>query len=196
MRYLFCFALLLLPMARLQADASATAGTSVQPSPTPTVNYAEIPGIHTDKSFTPDRQYQLWPHVDTKEMQRLQAMKNVAIADARSEVEWEQGHIPGAVAVPLGDFDKAYAKNESKFKKARYIVVYCHGPGCHLSEMACKNFYDKGYRNIVNYYIGWPGWSQENLPSQDKEGKITVVSNALTPTPGVAASPLTTTVAH
>lgn len=157
--------------APLSVTAQATA---------PVVSFASIDGVETDRSFTPDATFAAWPHVNLKEAQRLQGMHGVVFADARSKVEWDQGHIPGALPVPLGEFDASYKKYEKKFKKARYIVVYCHGPGCHLSDMACKNFHDKGYTNVVNFYQGWPGWSDAKLPTEDREGKIT------TPPPATA----------
>jgi rhodanese-related sulfurtransferase len=181
---------LLLSLAVLKLGAASVSGTAdVQPTPTATIPITVIDGVVTDRSFTPDAQFAAWPHVNLEEAQRLKALHGVVFADARSKVEWDQAHIPGALPVPLGDFDNAYKQFEKKFKNARFIVVYCHGPGCHLSDMACKDFRAKGYKNVVNFYQGWPGWSDAKLPVEDKDGKITTPS-ALSPTASANFTPI------
>jgi rhodanese-related sulfurtransferase len=180
-----------LAVCALSAD-TAQPPPAAQPLPTAeAVPLAHIPGVETDTSFTPDKVFSDWPHISLKEAQRLLPLKGVVFADARSKVEWDQAHIPGALPVPLGEFDAAYKKNEGKFKRARFIVVYCHGVGCRLSDMACMDFRKKGYRNVVGFYGGWPAWSTAALPVQDLNGKISVPKPQPSPqaTPTPAAHP-------
>ena len=169
--------------------ATPTAAAAVPtPQPTPTVHFAHVAGVETDKTIIPDPKFSAWPHINLKEAQRLQKARGVVFADMRAKVEWDQSHIPGAICVPQGEFDAYYSKSEKKFKKARIIVVYCHGVGCHLSDLGCQHFHDKGYKNVVNFYGGWPDWSGAKLPIQDGQGKL-IVS---TPVPAPAMSPTPT----
>lgn len=167
------FAMIVALAGPLTADVSPTAAAAASPAPTAVVTFAVVKGVNTDKSIAVEAAYAAWPHISLEEAQRLHKMKGVVFADARAKVEWDQSHVPGAIPVPLGEFDAYYAKNAKKFKTAKYIVVYCHGVGCHLSDMACKHFHEKGHRNVVNFYSGWPAWSGAALPTQNSAGVIT-----------------------
>ena len=186
---------LALGLAAFRLAADATTPVSIVPAPTPKpLPFATIKGVETDRSIiVTQAEFAGWPHISLAEAQRLLAMKSVVFADARAKVEWDQGHIPGALPVPLGEFDAYYKKNESKFKKAKYIVAYCHGVGCHLSDMACKNFVAKGHHNVVNFYGGWPAWTGAKLATQDLAGKITTpapeTSTAAAGVPSPSLSP-------
>jgi rhodanese-related sulfurtransferase len=130
------------------------------------VPLAHVEGVNTDPSIEVPPQYAAWPHINLEEAKRLLAMKGVVFADARSKVEWDQSHIPGALPVPLNEFDKYYDLNKGKFQSAKVIVAYCHGVGCHLSDRACMMFQGKGHKNVVNFYAGWPAWSEAKLPTE------------------------------
>ena len=173
---------LILAIALTVALSRSAGADSVTPTAqaSPTPKFVDLKGVHTDRSFTPSPEFAAWPHINLAEAQRLRALGGVVFADARAKVEWDQGHIPGALPAPLGEFDAYYSKNEARYKKARYIVVYCHGPGCHLSDLGCKHFAEKGYHNVVNFYQGWPGWSEAKLPIEMGTGTI------VTPTPAPA----------
>jgi rhodanese-related sulfurtransferase len=148
--------------------------TSVPPTPTVAVTPYTVAGVTPDVTWVPEGQYRYWPHIDLYEVERLHTKKSgVLFVDARSQVEFESGHIPRAISVPLGDFDQYFKKYAREIRRAKVIVVYCHGGGCHLSEKTCEKFYQKGFRNVVNFYNGWPAWQQANLPVQDKSGKVT-----------------------
>ena len=157
------------------------AAQAVSPPAKPKV-FAHVAGVETDESIDVQDSYMAWPHINLKEAQRLHAQKHVVFADARAKVEWDQAHIPGALPVPLGEFDKYYKERQKKFERASIIVVYCHGVGCHLSDMACQKFREKGHKNVVNFYGGWPDWSGAKLPQENREGKPPLP----TPTPSPA----------
>lgn len=175
---------------RLQAaDPVPVPATLVAPQPTPNITFAVVPGVETDHNIIAQGEFGNWPHISLKEAQRLHGMKGVVFADARSKVEWDQSHIPGALPAPLGEFDAYYKKYKKKYDKARYIVVYCHGVGCHLSDMAAKNFVGKGYKNVVNFYGGWPDWTAAQLPVEDMRGKAPKPAPVPSPMPPAAATP-------
>lgn len=157
------------------------------PQPTPNVTFAEIEGVETDRAAIPQAKFAAWPHISLKEAQRLHGLKGVVFADARGKVEWDQSHIPGALPAPLYEFDLYYKKYQKRYQKARTIVVYCHGVGCQLSDIACEKFTQKGHKNVVNFYSGWPAWSNSKLPIEDMRGKKVKPTPVPTPKPPVTA---------
>ena len=80
--------------------------------------------------------------------------KGMAVLDIRSHKEYEQGHIPGAVHVPLSDIgDKV-----KKLKKDKELVVYCQNGN--QSIWAIKRLMGMGYKNMYNLKGGYRAWKR------------------------------------
>jgi rhodanese-related sulfurtransferase len=101
--------------------------------------------------------------------------------DVRSEVEFEQGHPPGALNLPIAHLgpggmtpnpeflsvvERAFGKNEK-------LVVGCKAGG--RSRKAAEIMVQAGFTDISDMAAGWegsrdafgrplPGWSRRNLP--------------------------------
>jgi rhodanese-related sulfurtransferase len=106
-----------------------------------------------------------WKHYHWDEALAMWKGKQALFCDARAKTEYDQGHIPGAIPLPLGEFDKYYALYKHKLKHAKYIVTYCHGAGCQLSnKVAQKLVNDKKFANVGSFFGGWPMWQQHNMP--------------------------------
>ncbi len=84
----------------------------------------------------------------------LEQKKGMMILDVRSDKEYEQGHIPGAVHVPLSDIgDKV-----KKLKKDKDLVVYCRSGN--QSIWAIKRLMGMGYKNLYNLKGGYSAWKR------------------------------------
>jgi len=89
----------------------------------------------------------------------------VALFDVRGDVEYEQGHIPGAKTAPLGSltFRVARVMNPDSF-----VAVYSTDEDCTLASEATERLEDLGLRNVHRYTAGLEGWRQaghEVVPS-------------------------------
>lgn len=62
--------------------------------------------------------------MELPEFQKLHAAKKVLVVDVRDSQSFANGHIPGAINVPLGDEEQAAHFNRLKAEK-RPIVTYC-----------------------------------------------------------------------
>jgi ArsR family transcriptional regulator len=91
-------------------------------------------------------------------MQRLKD-KSVLLLDVRPEDEFAQGHLPGALNVPLGQLGKRL----SKLPKGTQIVAYCRGPYCVLSFEAVAALRAKGF-DARRLEDGYPEWKGAGLP--------------------------------
>ena len=76
------------------------------------------------------------------------------ILDVRTDEEYNQGHIPGAILIP--DFEIAVRAEEELPDKDRLILVYCRSG--RRSKLASQTLADMGYRNVKEFggIMDWP----------------------------------------
>jgi rhodanese-related sulfurtransferase len=96
---------------------------------------------------------------------RLQRKDKLVVLDVRPREEYEAGHIPGAVSVPLDELKKRI----KELPKSRQIVAYCRGPLCALAPDATRYLKSKGYK-VKRLVEGAPDWEAAGLPlSRERE---------------------------
>jgi len=86
----------------------------------------------------------------------LDQKKGMVLLDVRSNKEYEQGHIPGAVHVPLSDI----GNKVKKLKKDKELVVYCRNGS--QSIWAIKRLMGMGYKNLANLKGGYHAWKRRH----------------------------------
>jgi rhodanese-related sulfurtransferase len=83
------------------------------------------------------------------------------IIDVRSIDEYKDGHIKGAISIPVSDLEKRIGE----IPKDKQIIVYCNGSGCNRSVAAAKILVKYGYKNVNN--VGGTGiyeWKEKGYP--------------------------------
>ena len=83
----------------------------------------------------------------------------VTLLDVRPSEEFEAGHIPSAVSVPLAALESRLAD----LPHDREVVAYCRGPYCVLAMKAVEVLRAKGFR-AVRMEEGVPDWRARGLP--------------------------------
>jgi rhodanese-related sulfurtransferase len=81
------------------------------------------------------------------------------VLDVRPEDEFRQGHLPGALNIPLAQLERRLAELPAD----REIVAYCRGPWCVLSFEAVAVLRQRGYR-VRRLEDGFPEWKVAGLP--------------------------------
>lgn len=81
---------------------------------------------------------------------------NVLLLDVRPSVEYEFGHITGAISVPMNEL----IANLKNIAKEKDIIVYCRGPFCALADEAVKILSERGY-NARRLDEGYPEWKMK-----------------------------------
>jgi rhodanese-related sulfurtransferase/DNA-binding transcriptional ArsR family regulator len=104
------------------------------------------------------RRDQLEP-VTRKELRRLVRDGLVTILDARPREEYEAGHIPGALSVPVEELERRL----SEVPTDREVIAYCRGPYCVYSLEAVTLLRQRGYR-ARRTEDGLPAWRSSGLP--------------------------------
>ncbi len=84
--------------------------------------------------------------------------------DARSREDYEDGHIKGAVSLPVGQFDESIDAFHDQYSPASSIVTYCSGRTCEDSHRLAYLLFDEGYTNVTVMIDGYPGWESEGYP--------------------------------
>jgi rhodanese-related sulfurtransferase len=91
--------------------------------------------------------------------QRINRKDKLVVLDVRPREEYDAGHIPGAISIPLEELQK----RNKELLRSKEIVVYCRGPLCALAPEATRYLKGKGYR-VKRLVEGAPDWEAAGLP--------------------------------
>lgn len=83
---------------------------------------------------------------------------DVTVLDVRPADEFEAGHIPGALSVPLAELKRRIGG----LPRSREIVAYCRGPYCVMAVEAVELLRRKGFK-AVRLEEGVPDWRARGL---------------------------------
>ena len=89
---------------------------------------------------------------------------NVLFVDARTSDDYDDGHIPGAVSLPVGQFDEHIDAFLDQHNIEQPIVTYCSGRTCEDSHILAKLLMDFGYSDVKVFIDGYPGWEAAGYP--------------------------------
>ena len=90
----------------------------------------------------------------------MESETDFIILDVRTQAEYDQGHIPGAICIPnetIGGEEIPALPNKSQL-----ILVYCRSGN--RSKQAAQKLADAGYTGIVEFG-GILSWTGETVPS-------------------------------
>jgi rhodanese-related sulfurtransferase len=80
------------------------------------------------------------------------------VVDVRESDEWANGHIAGAIHIPLGQLGRRYRE----LPQDRDIVLVCHLGS--RSEMATVMLMRAGFTRAINMQGGMDAWIHNHLP--------------------------------
>jgi rhodanese-related sulfurtransferase len=94
------------------------------------------------------------PLIEPTAVKSLMAIgSKITIVDVRRPDETAQGHIAGAILMPLDSLPNAYSSLPKKGK----LIVYCRSG--HRSAQAVQFLLDHGYKNAVSMNGGYLAWT-------------------------------------
>ncbi|MFC0773021.1 metalloregulator ArsR/SmtB family transcription factor [Terrimonas alba] len=85
--------------------------------------------------------------------------KNIVLLDVRPVGEYNNGHIPDAINIPVEELS---AKLKKLAKNKEYIA-YCRGPFCVFADEAVTLLIKKGFK-AKRLFEGFPDWKLKGLP--------------------------------
>ncbi len=101
-----------------------------------------------------------YSEVSSKEALKLIANLNPFILDVRTAGEFSDGHIEGAVLIPIQELQGRLG--ELKGREKDPLFVYCRSGN--RSTVAGKFLVDAGFEQVINLRRGLVDWSRAGLP--------------------------------
>jgi rhodanese-related sulfurtransferase len=95
--------------------------------------------------------------VDVHEAHRRQAT-GALVVDVREPSEWQQGHAPDAVLVPLGSL----AARVADIPRDRDVLLICRSGN--RSATAQRHLHQAGFERVFNVSGGMNAWAGAGLP--------------------------------
>lgn len=103
--------------------------------------------------------------INLEDLIRLSRSGKITIIDARPELLYRRGHIPGALNLP-STLISTGSKPELPMSKDERIVVYCVDIKCDASSKVARFLKQAGYTNISIFSGGWVQWVEARLPEE------------------------------
>jgi hydroxyacylglutathione hydrolase len=88
-------------------------------------------------------------------------LADVTVLDVRSANEWANGHLPGALHIPLGYL----AERAEEIPRSKPVVVQCQSGA--RSSIAASVLERLGFSDVSNLSGGFSGWSASGLPVEE-----------------------------
>lgn len=82
------------------------------------------------------------------------------VIDARPQVKYLEGTIPGAINLPFQEWEKRHGILPAD--KATTLIFFCGGLKCDLSHKSAAKARELGYSDVRTYAEGWPEWIEKS----------------------------------
>ena len=97
--------------------------------------------------------------VSLRDLRRLVRDGLVTVVDARPRDEYEAGHLPGALSIPVPELERRL----KEIPKDQEVIAYCRGPYCVYALETVTLLRKRGYR-ARRAAEGLPAWRAAGLP--------------------------------
>ncbi len=89
--------------------------------------------------------------------------------DARHGFDFQEGHIPGAINIPLTEVG-SLQQLISSLPKDEVIITYCDGQDCNSSEALARILIASGCTRVKVFWDGWHAWlsNEKQDPGMDQ----------------------------
>jgi len=102
--------------------------------------------------------------IDKEELLHRIEVGTAVVIDARPSVEYRQGHIAGALSIPVDEL----AQRLKELPKNREVVAYCRGPYCVYADETVHLLRSHGII-AARLEDGFPEWAAAGLPTSVSE---------------------------
>ncbi|MFO7971768.1 MAG: rhodanese-like domain-containing protein [Desulfobacterales bacterium] len=107
--------------------------------------------------------------MDLEQAVQLFEQNEALFVDARPENLYFQGHIRGALSLPLEEVNRYFAEVADKLDVSKPIITYCDGETCDLSHELTLFLKEMGFEDVHVLVNGWTVWQQAGLPTEAGE---------------------------
>jgi len=104
------------------------------------------------------------PAVSLKEAREAYEGGYALFVDARDPDFFKAGHIPGAVNLPVKDFDRIMPKLKERLLAAPRLITYCDSASCEMSVELTEKLLFAGLEHIEIFTGGMQQWKAAGGP--------------------------------
>jgi rhodanese-related sulfurtransferase len=108
--------------------------------------------------------------IDAETVQSLVESNMAILLDARTPEDFASCHIPGAISLPISQFEKKFHTVATLLAGCNTIITYCEGIHCTDSSMLAMELHKKGYQDIFIYKGGIEEWRELGNPVETANG--------------------------
>jgi rhodanese-related sulfurtransferase len=91
------------------------------------------------------------------------AQGRAVLIDSRDSVQYEAGHLKGALSVPFSEREKRYAELLRTVPSSTRLIVYCD-QGCDAAPRLAAWLRSKGWADVTVFTSGYSAWAGAGLP--------------------------------
>lgn len=149
-----------IPAATASADGAKPAkpGPGTRPNIHPPADPAHPgPGAVSDEEIAAGV-------VAKERVKMVSELGSAIILDARSEGEFAEAHIPGAINIPYERFVDYFDTLTEQVPMDRTVICYCRSVTCDLSDNLARELRLAGYERVVVYRGGIDEWTEAEYP--------------------------------
>ncbi|MBD3290045.1 hypothetical protein GF337_14650 [candidate division KSB1 bacterium] len=92
----------------------------------------------------------------------LMKTEQAILLDARIPEHYERKHIKTSINMPFADLD-AYDRIIPELPEDKWLICYCDGPQCDLSESLAYDLLNFGFTKVAVFEGGMEKWDESNM---------------------------------
>jgi len=124
-----------------------------------------------------------YSYVSVSEAKQMAERGEAFIVDVRQQQYYEEGHIPGALLMPLDNLEKLVRSGRAPIMTSDMLILYCDCPAEESSIMAASILAHYGFSKIYVMKGGWQAWKDAGFPIMAGEEPGSLVKETETPIP-------------
>jgi rhodanese-related sulfurtransferase len=101
------------------------------------------------------------------QLQEALAAGGIVAVDARDADSYAEGHLPGALSLPLEEAEARLEAFRLRVDPATALAVYCNGYGCPDSFDLAIKLIAAGYASVAVFEGGLPEWRDAGLAVEE-----------------------------
>ena len=106
-----------------------------------------------------------YTNITPEEAYEMISQQDIVIVDVRTVNEYNAGHIPEAILIPLSELESRV----DELNRSDYILIYCSTGGCQ-GEAAPRILVENGFSHVWNLKGGFVEWRADGFPVTEAEG--------------------------
>jgi rhodanese-related sulfurtransferase len=113
---------------------------------------------------------EIHPHqISLDRAKTLFLIQQARFVDARPKADFDAGHIPSAISLPLTDIDSGMQEFITQIDPQVTVITYCSGDTCLLSEELANIIRSWGYGDVWYMSESLSDWQRNGLPIESSE---------------------------